>query len=76
MTVNYDELWYPEREETIDELNKRITKTFEFIKYRSEQNIAFVNHNSFIEKMKDNHISYIENGEKEFKHCSPYLIEL
>ena len=74
LKTNYDELWIPNREETIDELNIRIKKTLEFIKYRPETNIAFVNHNSFIGQMKDNKILLMDNDSQELKHCSPYLM--
>lgn len=76
LQTNYDEFWYPKREETIDELNIRIEKVIDFIKHRKETNIAFVNHSSFIGQMKDKHIRYLDNGEQELKHCHPYLMKI
>lgn len=76
LKTNYDELWFPKREETIEELNIRIKKTLEFIKSRPETNIAFVNHNSFMGQMKDNKILLMDNGSQELKHCFPYLMTI
>ena len=73
---NEDILWNEKKEETIDELNKRI-KTFKnFLKNRSEKNIAIVGHSSFFGQFKDNKISYIENGDKELEHCFPYKMTI
>lgn len=69
---NQDDLWNPNEEETIESLNTRITFFKEYIKSRSEKNIAFVNHSSFIGKMMDNQIRYLDNGDIEMKHCYPY----
>ena len=76
LQTNYDEAWFPLREETIDELNIRIETFKKFIQSRSETNIAFVNHNSFIGQMKDQEIKYMDNGLEELQHCHPYLIKL
>ena len=76
LQTNYDELWYPEREETIEELDSRILEFKDFLNTRSETKIAFVNHSSFIGKMKDNEIKNLENGQEELKHCFPYLLKL
>lgn len=69
---NEDDLWNENEEETIESLNTRITFFKEFIKSRPETKIAFVNHSSFIGKMKDNYIRYLDNGDIEMKHCHPY----
>jgi len=76
LKTNYDEVWFPLREETIDELNIRIEIFKEFILSRPETNIAFVNHNSFIGQMKDQEIKYMDDGLEELQHCHPYLIKL
>ena len=76
LQTNYDEMWFPHREETIDELNLRIEKLKQFIIDRPETNIALIGHSSFIGQMKDNHIRYLENNEQELKHCFPYSIKL
>ena len=47
-----------------------------YVSLRSETNIAFVNHSSFIGQMKDKAIKYLDNGEEELKHCHPYLMKL
>ena len=71
---NNDKLWTENEEESIESLNNRINIIKKYIKNRSEKNIAFVNHSSFIGQMKDNHIKYLENGEQELKHCYPYKL--
>ena len=65
-------IWNPEREETIDELNKRIDEFKKYIQTRDEQNIAIVGHNSFIGQFINGKIPLIENGDKELLHCHPY----
>ena len=65
-------LWNDKREETIDELNQRITDFKKFISERSELKIAIVGHSSFIGQLKDQKIGLLENGDKELKHCHPY----
>ena len=76
LQTNYDELWFPHREETLEELNSRIEKLKEFIVSRPETHIALVNHSSFIGQMINGHISYLENGETELEHCVPYIMNL
>lgn len=76
LKTNYDELWFPKREETINELNDRIKQVIDFIKSRPETNIAFVNHNSFIGQFKDKKILLMDNGSQELKHCTPYLMQI
>lgn len=76
LQTNYDEMWFPHREETLEELNSRIEKLKEFIVSRPETHIALVNHSSFIGQMINGHISYLENGETELEYCVPYIINL
>lgn len=76
LQTNYDELWFPNRLETKDELNNRIKQTLKFIESRPEKNIAFVNHNSFIGQLKDQKILLMDNGGQELKHCHPYLMKI
>jgi broad specificity phosphatase PhoE len=76
LQTNNDELWFPKREENIDELNVRIEKLMEYVKSRSENIIAIVNHSSFIGQLKDKEIKYMDDGKEELKHCFPYKIEI
>lgn len=76
LKTNYDELWFPEREETIEELTIRIEKMVKWILLRKETNIALVNHSSFIGQLKDKEIKLLENNEKELLHCFPYKLKL
>ena len=69
-----DNLWNDRREETIDELDHRITSFNSFIKSRKEENIAIISHNSFIGQYKDKKIPLMENGDEEILHCYPYKI--
>ena len=66
------DIFWKHTPETMDELNTRIEKTKEYLLNLSEKKIAIVGHSSFIGQLKDNHIKYIENGEKELQHCFPY----
>ena len=72
LKTNEDELWFPDREETLDELNLRIKIFKEYILSRPETSIAFVNHSSFIGQMKDSEIKYLDDGKEELQHCYPY----
>lgn len=74
--TNHDSMWNPNNKETIESLNHRIEIFKRFVSDRAETNIALVGHNSFISKMKDNRLNYIDNGETELKHCHPYKISL
>ena len=76
LQMNEDNLWLPHREESIDELEQRISQLKDFISGRPETKIALVNHNSFIGQLKDKEIKYMENGKQELLHCYPYKIEL
>ena len=67
-----DTLWTSEYRETIDELEQRLDKMVKYLQNRKEINIAIVGHSSYFGQFKDNHISYIENGDEELKHCYPY----
>lgn len=70
-----DQLWQPERTETIKELDERILLFKEYLKLVPYTNIAVVSHSGFIGRYKDKYIRYIENGDTELKHCFPYEIE-
>lgn len=67
---------HKEKEETIESLDDRINKIKEYIKNRKENNICIVGHNSFFSQMLYNKISLLDNGDKEIKHCSPYLLNI
>tara|TARA_B100001287_G_C22653526_1_gene516462 strand:+ start:522 stop:1127 length:606 start_codon:yes stop_codon:yes gene_type:complete len=67
-----DTLWKREYRENLDELEMRLDKMINYLKNRSEKNIAIVGHGSFIGQFKDKHIRYMENGDEELKHCYPY----
>tara|TARA_Y100001970_G_C14188801_1_gene834122 strand:+ start:204 stop:797 length:594 start_codon:yes stop_codon:yes gene_type:complete len=69
--LKIDSLWTEERE-TIEQLNSRIQTMVQYIQERKENKIAIVGHSSYLGQYKDNKIGYIENGDKELKHCHPY----
>jgi broad specificity phosphatase PhoE len=70
-----DQLWRPDRVETIEELDERILLFKEYLKLIPQTKIAIVSHSGFIGRYKDKYIRYIENGDTELKHCYPYEIE-
>ena len=70
-----DTMWNHEREETIDEINKRIKTFNDFIQTRKETEIAIIGHNSFIGQYKDKKIGLMEHGNDELLHCYPYKVE-
>jgi broad specificity phosphatase PhoE len=74
LVSNKDNIWDDKKEETIEMLNSRIDLIKKYMKDRPEENIAFVNHSSFIGQMKDNDIKYLDNGDEELKHCFPYKL--
>lgn len=61
-------LWSTE-EETIGELNCRISKLWKYIGTRKEKSIAVVSHSSYIGQLKD---KMIGDENHELKHCYPY----
>ena len=67
-----DIFWKPDQRETLESLNERINQMIEYVRSRNETHIAIVGHSSFLGQFKDKHISYIENGDAELKHCYPY----
>jgi len=73
---NNDTLWDPYNTESIESLDNRINEIKKYIKNREEENICIISHTIFIEKMKDNTISLIENGKSEIDHCKPYKMYL
>ena len=72
LTNDLDTLWAQDYRETIDELEQRLDEMVKYLQGRKETNIAIVGHSSYFGQFKDNHISYIENGDEELKHCYPY----
>ena len=72
LKTDRDTLWTSDYRETIDELEQRLDEMVKYLQNRSEKNIAIVGHSSYFGQFKDNHISYIENGDEELKHCYPY----
>ena len=69
--IDEDILW-TETRETRENLQKRVDEAKRYIKTLPETKIAIVSHNGFIGQLKDKHISYMENGEQDLKHCEPY----
>lgn len=67
-----DEKFNIKETETIQSLENRIMNINKYIQNRKENTICIVSHSIFLEKMKDNKISLIEQGEKELEHCYPY----
>ena len=72
LSMDQDSLWREDYRETFDELEQRLQEMIKYLKSRPEKNIAIISHNSYFGQFKDNHIGYIENGDKELKHCYPY----
>ena len=70
------EINYQDKEESMEELEKRIDGIKAYISTLPYSHIAIVSHSSLIGQWKDNHIRYIENGDKELKHCHPYISKL
>ena len=68
---NPQSLIWPDRVESIRNLNDRIETMFDWIGQRRETTIAIVSHSSFIGQMKDKKIGDESN---ELKHCHPYKI--
>ena len=71
LTNNPQSLIWPDRVESIRNLNDRIETMFDWIGQRRETTIAIVSHSSFIGQMKDKKIGDESN---ELKHCHPYKI--
>jgi len=72
LEVDQDLLWREDYRESLDELEQRLQIMIDYLKTRKETNIAIIGHSSFFGQFKDNHIGYLENGDKELKHCWPY----
>ena len=68
--IEQNMLWSKD-EESIDELNSRISKLWEYIGKMEEKLIVVVSHSSFIGQLKDKKIGDEKN---ELKHCYPYLM--
>ena len=71
-----DYLWKSNKEEKITSLEKRIDNIKDYINTRSEKIICIVSHTTLIEKMKNNNISLIEEGESKIEYCYPYIFKL
>ena len=68
-----EKLFWSEHEESIDELNGRIQKLWNYIGTLDESLIVVVSHSSYIGQLKDKKIGDEEN---ELKHCYPYVMEV
>ena len=64
-------LIWSQHEESIDELNGRINKLWNYIGSLKESLIVVVSHSSYIGQLKDKKIGDEEN---ELKHCYPYVM--
>ena len=64
---------WPEKEETIEDLEKRIEIFKKYVNGRRETNIAVVSHSSYIGQMIHGKMG---KEEKELKHCYPYICKL
>ena len=71
-----DHLWTSDKGEDILSLEKRIDNIKTFIEKRNEKTICIVSHTKFLEKMKYDKISLMENGESKIDHCFPYIMRL
>jgi broad specificity phosphatase PhoE len=67
------DIWRPDRDETINELNGRINELINFIKSRKEKHIAIVSHSSYLGHFLFNKIGDENN---ELEHCMPYIHKL
>jgi broad specificity phosphatase PhoE len=68
--IDQNLLW-SQHEESIDELNGRINKLWDYIGSLEEKLIVVVSHSSYIGQLKDKKIGDEKN---ELKHCYPYLM--
>ena len=79
--INFDDikggdyLWTTESEGILS-LEKRINNIKNYIQKRDEKVICIVSHTQFLEKMKYNKISLMENGKSKINHCFPYSMNL
>lgn len=70
--IDQNLLW-SEEEESIDELNGRINKLWDYIGSLEEKLIVVVSHSSYIGQLKDKKMGDEEN---ELKHCYPYVMNV
>ena len=70
--VSDTDIYWKTDGETLQELDERIGAFVEYVKGLPETKIAVISHNSWIGRLKDKHISQLENGEEELQHCYPY----
>ena len=70
--VSDTDIYWQKNGETLQELDERIGAFVEYVRGLPETKIAVVSHNSWIGRLKDKHISQLENGEEELQHCYPY----
>ena len=68
--IDQNLLW-SQHEESIDELNGRVKKLWDYIGSLEESLIVVVSHSSYIGQLKDKKIGDEEN---ELKHCYPYVM--
>jgi broad specificity phosphatase PhoE len=66
--IDQNLLW-SQHEESIDELNGRINKLWDYIGSLEEKLIVVVSHSSYIGQLKD---KIIGDEQHELKHCYPY----
>ena len=71
-----DHLWKSDKGEDISSLKRRIDNIKAFIEKRNEKTICIVSHTKFLEKIKYDKISLMENGKSEIDHCFPYTMNL
>ena len=71
-----DHLWKSDKGEDISSLKKRIYNIKKYIQKRDEKIICIVSHTKFLEKIKYDKISLMENGKSEIDHCFPYTMNL
>lgn len=71
--IKNDKALWPDKNESIDDLEKRISLMKQWLSKRPEKNIAIVGHSSFIGQFKDKKIG---DEEHELKHCFPYKVIL
>ena len=73
LTTEQDEIWRPNRLETLEEISERADALKEFISSRSEEKIALVSHSAFLNQFI---FERLDNAYESLRHCFPYELIL
>ena len=73
LTTEQDEIWRPNRLETVEEISERADALKDFILSRSEKKIVLVSHSAFL-----NQFIYerLDSAYESLRHCFPYELIL